>query len=131
MEKKKNASQLARRTASMGLLLALALVLNMVEGMLPALPAMPPGVRLGLSNIVVLYCVLYLGRKDAFVIAVLTTLSTVFIKQHSFLDVIWGVIWCVPIYLITQVWMKRRMQRKEEKRAQREADKSEEEKLKI
>ena len=67
----------------------------------------------------------------AFVIAVLTTLSTVYIKQHSFLDVIWGVIWCVPIYFITNVWMKRTMQRKEEKRAQREADKSEEEKLKI
>lgn len=71
MEKKRTPGQTARRTASMGLLLALALVLNMVEGMLPALPAMPPGVRLGLSNIVVLYCVLYLGRKDAFVIAVL------------------------------------------------------------
>ena len=71
MEKKRNAGQTARRTASMGLLLALALVLNLVEGMLPALPAMPPGVRLGLSNIVVLYCVLYLGRKEAFTIAVL------------------------------------------------------------
>lgn len=71
MDKKRNPRQTARRTASMGLLLALALVLNMAEGMLPALPAMPPGVRLGLSNIVILYCVLYLGGKEAFTLAVL------------------------------------------------------------
>ena len=65
----------------------------------------------------------------AFVIAVLVSLSTVYIKQHSFLDVVWGIIWCVPIYLITQVWMKRSMQRKEERRAAIEAEKLEEEKL--
>lgn len=59
----------------------------------------------------------------AFVLAFLTTLSTVFIKQHSFLDVVWGIIWCVPIYLITQVWMKRRMERKKEMLAKREAEK--------
>lgn len=61
----------AYRVASMGLLLALAIVLNLAEGMLPALPAMPPGVRLGLSNIVTLYGVLYLGGREALVIAVL------------------------------------------------------------
>ena len=52
----------------------------------------------------------------AFVIAFFTTLSTVYIKQHSFLDVIWGIIFCVPIYLITNVWMKRRMERKKAER---------------
>lgn len=56
----------------------------------------------------------------AFIIAVLTTLSTVYIKQHSFLDVIWGLIWCVPIYLITNVWMKRRMEKKKAERAEAE-----------
>lgn len=71
MEKKRRTASSARRAASMGLLLALALVLNLVEGMLPALPAMPPGVKMGLSNIVVLYCVLYMGRKDALTVAVL------------------------------------------------------------
>ena len=59
----------------------------------------------------------------AFVLAVLTTLSTVFIKQHSFLDVVWGIIWCVPIYLITQVWMRWHMERKKEKLAKAEAEK--------
>lgn len=61
----------ARWVARMGLLLALAVVLNAAEGALPALPAMPPGVRLGLSNIVVLYGVLYLGGREALTIGVL------------------------------------------------------------
>lgn len=61
----------ARRAASMGLLLALSVVLNLAEGMLPALPAMPPGVRLGLSNMVTLYCVFFLGWREALTIACL------------------------------------------------------------
>ncbi len=64
----------------------------------------------------------------AFVVAVLVTLSTVFIKQHSFLDVVWGIIWCVPIYFITQVWMKRRMDARKEKKA-RKAEQNIEESL--
>ena len=55
----------------MGLLLALSVVLNLAEGMLPALPAMPPGVRLGLSNMVTLYCVFFLGWREALTIACL------------------------------------------------------------
>ena len=65
----------------------------------------------------------------AFVIAFFTTLSTVYIKQHSFLDVIWGLIFCIPIYLITNVWMKRRMERKKAEREKQEAETLEEEKL--
>ncbi|MGI5894290.1 MAG: Gx transporter family protein [Candidatus Merdivicinus sp.] len=61
----------ARSLASMGLLMALAAALNFAENLIPALPMMPPGVKLGLSNIVVAYCLFYLGRKEAAVIAVL------------------------------------------------------------
>lgn len=45
----------------------------------------------------------------AFVISVLISLSTVFCKQHSFLDVIWGLIWSAVIYYITQIVMKKHM----------------------
>ena len=36
----------------MGLLLALAVALNLAESMVPPLPVLPPGVKLGLSNLV-------------------------------------------------------------------------------
>ncbi len=60
-----------RTVARMGMLLTLAVVLNLAEGMLPALPMLPPGVRLGLSNLVILYAVSYLGGRQALLLAVL------------------------------------------------------------
>ncbi len=64
----------AYKVAVPGLMLALALVLSLFESMLPALPFLPVGVKLGLSNIVTMYCLLFLGAKTAFAVAVLKAL---------------------------------------------------------
>lgn len=64
----------AYKVAFLGLMLALALVLSVFESMLPALPFLPVGVKLGLSNIVTMYCLLFLGAKTAFAVAVLKAL---------------------------------------------------------
>lgn len=53
------------------LLFAAALVLALVEGALPPLPVPAPGVRLGLSNIAVMYTLLFVGAWPALCIAVL------------------------------------------------------------
>ena len=52
-----------------GLLGALALAFSMLEGMLPPLPGMPPGAKLGLSNIVTMYAAGSLGLPWALAIA--------------------------------------------------------------
>lgn len=57
--------------ALMGLLFALALVLTAVEYMIPPIPMMPPGVKLGLANIVTMYCLFFLGKKQTFAIVFL------------------------------------------------------------
>ncbi|WP_054331042.1 Gx transporter family protein [Merdimmobilis hominis] len=62
------------KIALMGLLFALAMALSYVEGLLPVLPALPPGVKLGLSNIVTMYCLFCLGGKEALTLAVLKSL---------------------------------------------------------
>lgn len=54
----------ARRVALLGMLFALAMVLSVVEGLIPA-PVPVPGVRLGLANIVVMFALLQLGWRDA------------------------------------------------------------------
>ena len=54
-------SSAARRVAVTGLLAALALALSFLEGVLPPIPVLPPGAKLGLSNIAVLYAVQCLG----------------------------------------------------------------------
>ena len=64
----------ALRVTTMGLLFALAMVLSYFESLLPVLPALPPGVKLGLSNIATMYCLFFLGWQQAFVLAVLKSL---------------------------------------------------------
>ena len=49
------------RVALGGMLAALALAFSFLEGLLPPLPGMPPGARLGLSNIVSMYAAGGLG----------------------------------------------------------------------
>ena len=54
----------------MGLLFAVAVVLSYIEGMV-TIPGLPPGIKLGLSNIVTMYCVFFLGVPSAYTLAIL------------------------------------------------------------
>lgn len=56
------------------LLFAIALVLAVVENSLPPLPFAVPGVKLGLSNVAVMYALFFLHKRQAFAIAVLKAL---------------------------------------------------------
>lgn len=53
------------------MIFAAALVLSVVENMLPPLPIPVPGVKFGLSNIAVMYALFFLGGRQAYLIAVL------------------------------------------------------------
>ena len=59
------------------MLLAAALVLSIVEHQLPSLPIAVPGVKLGLSNIPVMYALFFVGRKQSFTIAALKSFTVV------------------------------------------------------
>ena len=58
------------------LMLALIIVLSVLENMLPPLPALPPGVHLGLSNIVTMYALFTIDKKTA---VTLNALKSVFV----------------------------------------------------
>lgn len=64
----------ARRVALTGMLFALAVALGFAESLLPPLPLLPPGVKLGLSNVVVMFCLLRMGRREAVLLLVLKAL---------------------------------------------------------
>lgn len=70
----KNSLNRTRRLALSALLLALTLVIARFEQMLPVLPFMPPGVKLGLSNIVVMFTLFVLGYGYALPLALLKSL---------------------------------------------------------
>jgi len=53
------------------LIFAAALVLAIVENMLPPLPIAVPGVKFGLSNIAVMYALFFLGKRQAYTIGIL------------------------------------------------------------
>ena len=60
-----------QRMVLTAMIFAVALVLAVVENMLPPLPIAVPGVKFGLSNIAVMYALFFLGGKQAYLIAVL------------------------------------------------------------
>lgn len=62
--------QASGRVAFTGMLAALALALSFLEGLLPPLPMMPPGAKLGLSNIATMYAAGSLGLPSALFLAV-------------------------------------------------------------
>ena len=69
--KKLNIAPQTRGIAFNGLLAALALVLSAIEMMLPPPPLLPPGAKLGLSNIVTMYAAGAIGLGPALCIAVI------------------------------------------------------------
>lgn len=54
-----------------GLLFAIAMVLSIVENSLPSIFVGIPGIKLGLSNIAVMYALFFLSKRQAFGIAIL------------------------------------------------------------
>lgn len=62
-----------RELTRLAMLFALTLLLMAVEGMLPPVSSVP-GIKLGLSNVVVMYTLFYFGRRPALVLALLKSL---------------------------------------------------------
>ncbi len=68
----------------MGLLFALALALSLLEGVLaPLLPVPLPGVRLGLSNVAVMYCLFLLGIGQALLLSCLKSIFALYVRGIS------------------------------------------------
>lgn len=70
----------ARRVALTGLLFALALVFSLLESWVTPMMGLPPGVKLGLANIVVLYALLFLPRWQALALVLLKALFSLLVR---------------------------------------------------
>ncbi len=67
MEKKVN----VKNIALLGILSAQALALSYLEGLLPALPGLPPGAKPGFSNIVTMFTASAMGLRQALYITLI------------------------------------------------------------
>ena len=64
---------LTSKISLMGLLFALAMAFSYLESMV-TIPGMLPGIRLGLSNLVTMYCLFFLGKGAGYTMAVMKSL---------------------------------------------------------
>lgn len=69
-----------RSTALTGMLFALAMALSFFEAVIGGLLALPPGIKLGLSNIIVLFALLALGQRSAWLLMLLKALFALLMR---------------------------------------------------
>lgn len=70
-----------QRYIFLSLLTAGALILSIIEGMIP-LPYIAPGAKLGLSNIVTMSIIIVFGFKDALLVVILRCILLMFIATN-------------------------------------------------
>jgi len=99
----------AKTVAYMGLMLAVALTLSFLERMVPPLPMLPPGVSLGLSNIVTMYCVFFIGARWAFGIAALKSAFVVMTRGPvaGCLSLCGGILSLIVIVILLKIFERR------------------------
>ena len=67
-----NINKKTKKIATYGIFLSLIIILSIVEATLT--PSNPANIRMGLSNVVIMYSLFYMGRKDALFLAMLKAL---------------------------------------------------------
>ena len=76
--KSRSVGILPKQIAVMGMLTALSSALSFLEWLLPPVPGLPPGVKLGIANVVVMFTVFTLGQKNAYILSLLKSLFVLF-----------------------------------------------------
>lgn len=94
-----------KKITTIALLFSLAMVLSFIESTIMPLFALPPGIKLGLSNIVVMYCMVYLGFSSALQLSVLKALF-VFLTRGAtagFLSLLGGIFSITIMFLLKKL----------------------------
>jgi len=58
-----------KKIALGGLMIALLITLSIVESFFPPMPFLPPGIKLGLSNVIIMYSIFFINKRYAFYLA--------------------------------------------------------------
>ena len=92
-----------QETTTLALMLSMIFVLSTLEGMFPPLPY---HMRFGLSNVVTMYALFFIGRRAAFTLAGLKSLSVLLMRGFvaGLLSLSGGVLSLLVIALLAAVW---------------------------
>lgn len=104
MNKRKEQSS-ARKVAYMGMLLAVAITASFLESMVSSFFALPPGIKLGLANVIVMFTLFTMGWKHAAALNFLRS-AFVFITRGAvafLLSFTGGMLSLVVIFLLMRI----------------------------
>lgn len=98
----------AKKVAFLGLMFAMSVTLSFLESLIPVSGLLPPGVKLGLSNIITMYTLFFLSAKYAYSIAVLKSLFVLITRgvTAGFLSALGGLL-SVTVMLIVMLVFKK------------------------
>ncbi len=104
-----NISQKTKQVAFLGVFFALSIALSLFESAMPHIPFMPPGVKIGLSNIVVMYCLFFLRAPSAFLLVILKSLFVLIIRglTAGFLSFSGGILSIVIMLLLKLIFKEK------------------------
>lgn len=99
----------AKYVSYMAMLLTLIVVLSIVESMLVGLMALPPFVRLGLANIVTMFALFFIGKKEALELSVIKSIFVLMTRGFTagILSFFGGLISIIVIILLSAVFKDR------------------------
>ena len=99
----KSSSVKVRRIAMLGMMLAMMVSLSALEHSLPPLPGLPPNLRLGLSNVVTMYAIFFIGYRHAILLAAIKSLFVLMIRgaMAGVLSFSGGILSVLGIILLT------------------------------
>lgn len=100
----------AKDIALLGMLFAMAMALSFAESLLPVLPMLPPGFKLGLSNIVTMYALFVLGVRKGLAIAVMKSFFVLLTRAPvaAFMSLSGGMLSVLCMALASRVgWLRR------------------------
>lgn len=97
------------RVAIDGIIAALAIALSFLESLIPDMAFLPPGAKLGLSNIAVMFAVMCIGFGDGLCIAAVKSGFVLFTRGLSafFMSFAGGLLSCIALIILTAVCKKR------------------------
>ena len=102
---KKSESSKLREMCFASLLLAVAVSLSFVESAFPPSPFLPPGVKLGSSNIIVMYVLMFMGKRWGFSVAFLKSFFVLFMRGPTafFISLAGGLLSCLGMSLLMKI----------------------------
>ena len=95
-----------RKLTHLSMLLALSVVLNIVESMIPVISSVP-GSKLGLANVVILFVIYVYGFKDAIYLSIMRVLLVGMIRNGLF-NIIFFFSLCGGLLSVIAMYIARR-----------------------